>query len=292
MRIITKILTTLGICAILITATVSLLIIQNPFSDNPPLIDIQRSQLDDSFDREKDDESEIDDEEDSFDIRFYGTWKRESDDYFYFDSFKVSAASYSFDRSNETPTVPADEESGSGGTEPQSEPIPIDYYSPPEDNISFIEGNFDINIGNQTIIFFLNANHYTYYYDFSNDNNTLTLTNIDTNKSYIYQRKIFNVNNLTELNNYTYQTVNITGILSQIDESYWYNLTLIDQNIVPVNASNVNYNLSNLEGKNVSLIANIFPYDTNYSKQIKYYNQICLCYLTNVDSDLIISIDE
>jgi hypothetical protein len=280
MRIVTKLLASLAIITMIAAGSISILIIQNPFEDNPPSLNINDKQLIGSNDESDEDNTEKNDP--ITDLRFYGTWER-SDDFLNITN-KETYLSYCLD---DKVSKIDDENQNTPGDSEDSEPLLPSYRNPsPEDNMTILEGEIDIDSEKQKITLFDNGTNYTYTYMFSNDNNTLTLTNTASDNNYVYQRKIYNVNSSEEIIKYYYQKVNVTGIVSSDDFTDWLNLTLSDQSIVPINLSDNSFDFSSNQGKTVSFNANVIPYDTNQTWNLPDNN--CSCYLSNIDTDSVI----
>lgn len=298
MRIVTKILTILAISTLLTTVSISLLIIQNPLSNNTLNIDNEES----FFDTESDDNQDKNqDDEDITDLRFYGTWEITEEKQF-LNITSIDSSYKDYDTRNpsvgektcsSSPDIYIENkelsfnDTSQNETDQQQNEYPSsdkNDSSSADDEMTFIQGNYDIDTKNQTITRIDQDSKIIFSYNFSNNNNTLTLTNLDTKISYVYQRYIYNVNSSEELKKHSYQKVNVTGKISLDNNSYWSNLTLSDNSNVSFNTSNIDYNFSNIDGKIVSFNANMIPFDTNISDKFPYsYENNCSCYLSNIE---------
>ncbi len=295
MRIVTKLLASLAIITMIAAASISIIIIQNPFSDNPPLINTDNS-LSSTIDKSQDeDEQEEDDNEDINDIRFFGTWEQTNDDQTNTEIivdmvYSDSELNYRLDGTDlynsEVLNVKAAAPTSGQNSTNSSNSSEDDVSNPPDKKITIMEGDYDIDTKNKTIRLIDNKTSITYKYNFSNDDNTLTLTDLSTNENYIYHRKIYNVNSSNDLKNHYYHKVNITGTIPSENFSKWLNLTLIDQSTVPINLTDISFNFNSHQGKTVNFNANVIPYSSNQTWSLPDNN--CSCYLSNIESDSVI----
>ena len=107
-------------------------------------------------------------------------------------------------------------------------------------------------------------------YNFENNNNSLTLYNEST--TFHFMRTINSVKNSSDIENFSYQKVNISGNLSVENESYGYLTLSEDETMVLISFNSYNEsNISDFDKQNVEIIGYLYR-----ECDIDFWNKACI----------------
>ncbi|MEF8879879.1 MAG: hypothetical protein V5A64_05765, partial [Candidatus Thermoplasmatota archaeon] len=235
MRIVTKVILTIAICSMIGATALSIYILDTPFSKEIPednLLSNTFGYSDETVDQEIEN------------IHFLGTWRTDKAE---FDmdikpSGSVDAMSGSSDKAKKRSDISVNNSISTQTGENK------DDEKPDLEDITLLSGNFTIDEEQKIITLNKSSKNYSYRYSFTNKNNTLFLTNIKTNETLIFQRKIPDVDEGKEVKSFVYNKVNISGNFSFSTDKKYGNLSLNESYKIPVCLKDVNLNQS-FEGK-------------------------------------------